>query len=54
MFSAFRTAARATARRTYATAAPSANAGAAEEFLAHRAHVKEHAAGSAELWRKIT
>jgi uncharacterized membrane-anchored protein YhcB (DUF1043 family) len=28
--------------------------GAGREFLEHRAHVEQHAAGSAELWRKIT
>ncbi|BGP42484.1 Cytochrome c oxidase subunit 6A [Rhodotorula kratochvilovae] len=53
MFSAFRTAARATfARRAYSTAAP---AGAnANEFIAAREAVAEHAKHSAELWRKIT
>lgn len=50
-------AARQSLRRGYATEAhvvepEIANGG--KSFLEHRAHVEQHAAGSAELWRKIT
>ncbi|GAA5860202.1 hypothetical protein JCM8547_009224 [Rhodosporidiobolus lusitaniae] len=44
------------ARRAYSTAAPAGPevAGSGAEFMAARKHIEEHAAGSAELWRKIT
>lgn len=53
MFSAFRTAVRATAgRRLFATAAP--GSAAKTEFEQTRLAIEHHAAQSAELWRKIT
>lgn len=50
-------AARQISKRTYATEAKIVEpeiTSSGRDFLAHRAHVEEHAAGSAELWRKIT
>ncbi|GAA5825860.1 hypothetical protein JCM11251_000029 [Rhodosporidiobolus azoricus] len=41
------------ARRAYSTAAPDVQ-GSGKEFLKQRKHIEEHAAGSAELWRKVT
>ena len=53
MFSALRTAVRATAgRRLFATAAP--GQASKTEFEQTRLAIEHHAAQSAELWRKIT
>ncbi|GAA5891443.1 hypothetical protein JCM6882_004473 [Rhodosporidiobolus microsporus] len=41
------------ARRAYSTAAPEVS-GSGEAFLKQREAIAHHAAGSAELWRKIT
>lgn len=42
------------ATRSYATSASEIASGSGKAFLEERAHVQQHAAGSAELWRKIT
>lgn len=51
--SALRTRAPLASRKAYSTAAPSPSS-PVNEFVKQREAVKHHAAGSANLWRKIT